>query len=171
MVSSKFVLDASAFYTGVPFLSNSNFYTTDSVFKEIKHIKKSYGALEALIDAEKLRVIEPEAPFLQQVISTAKETGDFSRCSHADLSIVALALQLKATILSDDYSVGNVATMLNIPVNSIGNKGITEVRKWIVFCSTCGKAYKQNIIECVLCGNRLRRRFKKSRRIEIKPRE
>ena len=77
MVSSKFVLDASAFYTGVPFLSNSNFYTTDSVFKEIKHIKKSYGALEALIDADKLRVIEPEAQFLQQVISTAKKNRRF----------------------------------------------------------------------------------------------
>jgi UPF0271 protein len=169
--SSKFVLDASAFYTGLPFLSNSNFYTTNSVFKEVKHIKKSYGALEALIDADKLRVIEPEAPFLQQVMRTAKKTGDFSRCSYADLSIVALALQLKTTILSDDYAVGNVATMLNIPVKSVGNKGITEVRKWIAFCSACGKAYEQNTIECVLCGNRLRRRSKKSCRTKIKPRD
>ncbi|HJT47920.1 MAG TPA: hypothetical protein VJ729_07025 [Nitrososphaeraceae archaeon] len=169
MVSSKFVLDASAFYTGVPFLSNSNFYTTNSVFNEVKHIKKSYGALEALIDADKLRIIEPEGPFLQEVISMAKKTGDFSKCSHADLSIVALALQLKTAILSDDYAVGNVAAMLNIPVKSLGNKGITEVRKWIAFCSACGKAYGQNTIECILCGNRLRRRSKKSSRTKIKP--
>ena len=57
MASSEFVLDASAFYIGVPFISNSKFYTTNSVFKEVKHIKKSYGAVEALIDADKLKVI------------------------------------------------------------------------------------------------------------------
>ena len=161
MASSEFVLDASAFYTGVPFLSNSKFYTTNSVLKEVKHIKKSYGALEALIDADKLKVIEPEAPFLQQVISTAKKTGDFSRCSSADLSILALALHLKTTIISDDYAVGNIATLLKIPIKSVGNKGITEIRKWIAFCNTCGKAYGPNKTECALCGNRLRRRSKK----------
>lgn len=168
MASSEFVLDASAFYMGVPFISNSKFYTTNSVFKEVKHIKKSYGALEALIDTNKLEVIEPEAPFLQQVISTAKKTGDFSRCSSADLSIIALALQLKTTIVSDDYAVENIATLLNIPVKSVGNRGITEIRKWIAFCSTCGKAYGPNKIECALCGNRLRHRFKKSLGNKIK---
>ena len=162
MVSSEFVLDASAFYIGVPFLSNSKFYTTNSVFKEVKHIKKSYGALEALIDADKLKVIEPEAPFLQQVISIAKKTGDFSRSSSADLSILALALQLKKTLISDDYAVGNIATLLKIPIKSMGTKGITEIRKWIPFCRTCGKAYEPNITECALCGSRLRRRSKKS---------
>ena len=162
MASSEFVLDASAFYAGVPFLSNSKCYTTNSVFKEVKHIKRSYGALEALIDAGKLKVIEPKEIFVQQVISIAKKTGDFSKCSSADLSIVALALQLKkTTIISDDYAVGNIATLLKIPIKSIGNKGITEIRNWVAFCSTCGKAYEPNITECALCGNRLRRRSKK----------
>jgi UPF0271 protein len=162
LASSEFVLDASAFYTGVPFLSNSKFYTTNSVFKEVKHIKRSYGALEALIDAGKLKVIEPEELFLQQVISIAKKTGDFSRSSSADLSILALALQLKKTLISDDYAVGNIATLLKIPIKSMGTKGITEIRKWIPFCRTCGKAYEPNITECALCGSRLRRRSKKS---------
>jgi endoribonuclease Nob1 len=160
LASSEFVLDASAFYAGVPFLSNSKCYTTNSVFKEVKHIKRSYGALEALIDAGKLKVIEPEELFLQQVISVAKKTGDFSRCSSADLSILALALQLKTTLISDDYAVGNIAKLLKIPIKSIGNKGITETRKWIAFCRACGKAYESNITECAICGNRLIRRSK-----------
>jgi UPF0271 protein len=168
LVSSEFVLDASAFYTGVPFLSNSKFYTTNSVFEEVKHIKRSYGALEALIDAGKLKVIEPEELFLQQVISIAKKTGDFSRCSSADLSILALALQLNTTLISDDYAVGNIATLLKIPIKSIGTKGITEIRKWIAFCMACGKAYEPNITECALCGNKLRRRSKKSFGMKMK---
>jgi UPF0271 protein len=155
------VLDASAFYTGIPFLSNSKFYTTNSVFKEVKHIKRSYGALEALIDADKLKVIEPEEIFVQQVISIAKKTGDFSKCSSADLSIVALALQLNTTLISDDYAVGNIANVLKIPIKSISTKGISEIRKWIAFCRACGKAYEPNIKKCALCGNRLRYRSKK----------
>lgn len=159
--SSEFALDATAFYIGIPFLSSSKCYTTDLVFEEIKHIKKSYYALEALIDAGNLKVIEAEEPYLTEVINIAKKIGDFSKLSFADLSILALARQLKITLISDDYAVENVATLLNIPIKSLGTKGITKVRRWITFCRACGKAYKPNVLECMLCGNKLRRRFKK----------
>jgi rRNA maturation endonuclease Nob1 len=56
--------------------------------------------------------------------------------------------------------VENVATLLNIPIKSIGTKGISKVRRWVTFCRACGKAYEPGIIECTLCGNKLRRRFK-----------
>jgi len=159
--SSEFVLDASAFYTGIPFLSSSKCYTTNLVFEEIEHIKKPYHAIEALLDAGNLKVIEAEEPYITRVINIAKKTGDFSKLSFADLSILALAMQLKITLISDDYAVGNVAALLNIPLKTTGTKGITKVGKWITFCRACGKAYKPNIQECTLCGNKLRRRFKK----------
>lgn len=168
MASGEFVLDATAFYAGIPFSSNSKFYTTNSVFKEIKHIKRSYGGLEVLIDADKLKVIEPEELFLQQVISIAKKTGDSSRSSSADLSVLALALQIGATLISDDYAVLNIASLLKIPTKSIFTKGITEIRRWIAFCKTCGKAYDPKITECALCGNRLRHRYKKSWGMKVK---
>ena len=159
--SSEFVLDASAFYTGIPFLSSSKCYTTNLVFEEIEHIKKPYHAIEALLDAGNLKVIEAEEPYITSVINIAKKTGDFSKLSFADLSILALAMQLKITLISDDYAVGNVAALLNIPLKTTGTKGITKVGRWITFCRACGKAYKPNIRECMLCGNKLRRRFKK----------
>jgi endoribonuclease Nob1 len=151
--SSKFVLDASAFYTGIPFLSSARCYTTTLVFEEIRHIKKSYCALEALVDAGNLKVME---------------TGDYFKLSSADLSVLALALHLNLTLISDDYAVGNVATLLNIPIKSIGTKGISKVRRWVTFCRACGKAYEPNIIECALCGNKLRRRFKTPSKINNK---
>jgi hypothetical protein len=58
--SSELVLDASAFYAGIPFLSSSKCYTTNLVLKEVIHIKKSYSALEFLIDAGNLEIIEEE---------------------------------------------------------------------------------------------------------------
>lgn len=157
---SEFVLDASAFYAGTPFLSSSTCYTTNLVLKEVIHIKKSYSALESLIDAGNLKIIDPEEQFLKKIIKIARKTGDFSKLSSADLSILSLALQLKATLISDDYAIINIAILLRIPIKTIATKGITKVRKWVTFCKACGKAYSPDISECMLCGNKLRRRFK-----------
>jgi len=157
---SEFVLDASAFYAGTPFLSSSTCYTTNLVLKEVIHIKKSYSALESLTDAGNLKIIDPEEQFLKKIIKIARKTGDFSKLSSADLSILSLALQLKATLISDDYAIINIAILLRIPIKTIATKGITKVRKWVTFCKACGKAYSPDISECMLCGNKLRRRFK-----------
>jgi UPF0271 protein len=159
--SKEFVLDANAFYAGFPFLSYLRCYTTNLVFSEVKHIKRSYSALEALIDAGNLKVMDPKEQFLKKVIAVAKTTGDALKLSSSDLSILALAFQLKITLISDDYAVENIGTILKIPIKSIGTKGITEVRKWISFCNECGKAYNPNLSECMICGNKLSRRFKK----------
>jgi endoribonuclease Nob1 len=157
----EFVLDASAFYIGIPFLSDSICYTTNLVFEEVKHIKASYSALEALIYVGKLRVLEADESSLRKIIAIAKKTGDLSKLSHADISILALALQLHTpTLISDDYAIGNVATHLHIPIKSVGNKGIVRVGKWVTFCRGCGKVYKSNIIICAHCGNKLGRKFK-----------
>jgi endoribonuclease Nob1 len=159
--SNAVVLDASAFYAGVPFLSSSKCYTTNLIFTEVKHIKKSYSALESLIDAGNLKIMEPEKSFLKKVTNIAQKTGDYSRLSSADISIIALATQLKITLISDDYAVQNTATLLGVHTKSIGTKGITKVGKWIAICYVCHKSYSPNIMECVLCGNKLRRRLKK----------
>lgn len=162
--SNQFILDANAFYAGMPFLSSSASYTTNSVFDEVKHIKKSYYGLQALIDAGNLKVLEPEESFLRQIKAVAKKTGDISTLSVADLSILALALQLKKTIISDDYAVANIASQLNIPIKNLSAKGIRTIRKWIAFCIGCDKSYDSNITECQLCGNKLRRRYRRASR-------
>jgi endoribonuclease Nob1 len=158
--SKKLVIDASAFYSGVSFLTLSTCYTTNSILSEIKHMNRRYGAIEFLIDSDKLKILEPNKEFVGQVIRMAKKTGDYQRLSTADLSILALALQLNSVLISDDYAVQNTAALLKIPVRNITTKGITKVRRWIHFCSACNKAYGPNISQCVFCGNNLRRRFK-----------
>ncbi|MDQ4023631.1 MAG: hypothetical protein M3224_07910, partial [Thermoproteota archaeon] len=105
-------------------------------------------------------ILEADKECLRQVVTMAKKTGDYEKLSTADVSILALAFQLKSTLISDDYAVQNMAATLKIPVGTIGTKGITKVRRWINFCNACGKAYGPNISQCMLCGNTLRRRFK-----------
>jgi endoribonuclease Nob1 len=123
-------------------------------------MNRKYGAIELLIDSDRLKILEADKECLRQVVTMAKKTGDYEKLSTADVSILALAFQLKSTLISDDYAVQNMAAVLKIPVGTIGTKGITKVRRWINFCNACGKAYGPNISQCMLCGNTLRRRFK-----------
>jgi UPF0271 protein len=154
------VLDAGAFYAGIPFLSSGSYCTTQAVFDEVKHIKKSHGAIEALLDAGSLEIIDPDKNSIEKARAAAKKTGDYQKLSRADLSIIALALQLKTTLVTDDYAVANVAAALTISVKSSSSKGIKETRKWIAYCSACGRVFGPDARECPLCGNRLRRKYK-----------
>lgn len=158
--ASSCALDSGAFYAGIPFLSSGRYCTTQAVFDEVKHIKKSHGAIEALLDAGSLQVIDPDKNSIEKVRATAKKTGDYQKLSLADISIIALALQLKIALLTDDYAVANVATTLKIPVQSSSSKGIKETRRWIAYCSACGKAFGPDAKECPLCGNKLKRKYK-----------
>lgn len=158
--SSKHALDAGAFYAGIPFLSSGSYCTTQAVFDEVRHIKKSHGAIEALLDAGSLQVVDPDKNSIEKAKAAAKKTGDYQKLSQADLSIVALALQLKIALLTDDYAVANVATTLKIPVQSSSSKGIKETRRWTAYCSACGKAFGPDAKECSLCGNKLKRKYK-----------
>lgn len=158
--SSRLALDAGAFYAGIPFLSSGSYCTTQAVFDEIKHIKQSHDAIEALLDTGSLQVIDPDKDSIEKAGAAAKKTGDYQKLSKADLSIIALALQLKTTLLTDDYAVANVAVSLKIPVQSSSSKGIKETRKWIAYCSACGRAFGPDTKECPLCGNRLKRKYK-----------
>jgi len=60
---AKRILDASAFYAGIPFGSSTQSYTTSLVFEEIKHIKKNHDALGILIETQRLCIKDPEAEF------------------------------------------------------------------------------------------------------------
>lgn len=157
--SSEFVLDASAFYAGIPFQSSKKCITTNAVYEEVKHIRKSYSPLEALIDAGNLTIIEPELTSFNKVIACAKKTGDYTKLSQADISIIALALQFGKTLISDDFAVGNVATLLKIPVKTLAFRGISELRAWVYFCKSCRMVYNSRISVCQICGSRLKRRF------------
>ena len=157
----KYALDAGAFYTGLVFLSSARRYcTTHAVLDEVKHIKKSHGAIEALLESNTLQIVNSDKKNIEKVVAAARRTGDYQKLSEADISIIALALQLEIVLVTNDYAVENVATTLKIPVKSVASKGITHTRSWIAYCSACGRSFGPNAKECRLCGNRLRRKYK-----------
>jgi UPF0271 protein len=152
------VYDASAFYAGVPFASSEEGYTTSLVFDEIRHIKHSHGALDTLLDTGRLRVLDADSEKADLVVEHAKKTGDFQKMSEADISAVALALQLGGQLITDDFAVSNLAKNMGLDVMPIMTRGIKKVGKWIYYCPACKKAISA-AQTCPVCGSSLKRKL------------
>ena len=102
---------------------------------------------------------------MEIVTQQSKKTGDFKYLSQADIEVLALALQLKAahkkpTIVTDDYSIQNVASKLKIEFSPLATFGIKYRFKWILYCPACRKKYPSDYKpkKCEICGTLLKRK-------------
>ena len=131
------ILDASAFYAGVPFRSSDDCYTTSLVYDEIKHIKKNHDALGTLLETNRLKIREPNSESTKSAIKASKDTGDFPQLSKQDMSVIALCIETKGEIITDDFAISNVAKNLELKIAPIMTKGIKDVGKWVHYCPGC----------------------------------
>ena len=154
------VLDATAFYAGIPFVSDDSFITTSIVYEEIQHIKSRHGALEMLLQTNRLQIRDPSQEYILKVKSTAEKTGDNLTISEQDVSIIALSLENDAELITDDFAVTNIAKQLEIQTLSLMTQGINTIGKWVIYCSVCGKEFA-NKKECPICGSKLNRKLVK----------
>ena len=154
------ILDASAFYAGVPFRSSDVWYTTTLVFDEIKHIKKNHDALGTLLETNRLKIREPSEESTKTATGAAKKTGDFPQLSKQDMSIIALCIENKGEIITDDFAISNVAKNLELKIIPIMTKGIKDVGKWVHYCPGCRTNHKSGTV-CPACGTPLIRKLLK----------
>ena len=160
MSEPVYILDSTAFYAGIPYQGNGRYYTTYLVLEEVKH----HNVGSSLIQT-RVMVTEPSQDSMNRVKTTAARTGDIGALSQTDISLLALALDLKggdggASLVSDDFAVRNVAEVLSIPLAQSSLKGgewknIT----WKIYCRGCGKTYTNpKLTVCPVCGTQLVRK-------------
>jgi len=160
------ILDASAFYAGVPFRSSDDYYTTSLVYDEIKHIKKNHGALGTLLETNRLKIKEPNIKSTESAVKASKNTGDFPQLSKQDISIIALCIEMNGEIISDDFAISNVAKNLDLKVSPIMTKGIKDVGKWIHYCPGCRTNHPTGK-KCPVCGTQLKRKLLKGKSLPV----
>jgi len=154
------ILDASAFYAGVPFRSSDDYYTTSLAYDEIKHIKKNQDVLGTLLETNRLKIREPNKESTETAIKAAKDTGDFPQLSKQDISIIALCIEMNGEIISDDFAISNVIKNLGLKISPIMTQGIKDVGKWVHYCPGC-RTNHTNKKECPMCGTTLKRKLLK----------
>ena len=160
------ILDASAFYAGVPFRSSDDCYTTSLVYDEIKHIKKNHDALGTLLETNRLKIKEPNIKSTESAVKASKNTGDFPQLSKQDISIIALCIEMNGEIISDDFAISNVVKNLDLKVSPVMTKGIKDVGKWIHYCPGCRTNHSTGK-ECPACGTPLKRKLLKSKSLPV----
>ena len=159
------VLDATAFYAGLPFSSAALCYTSPAVLEEVSRGRGLATKVNALIESGRLRIVDPDDESLGKVREAAKQSADVQKLSKADVSLLALSLFLQTggrtvRVVSDDYSIQNLASRLGLKFSSVMTQGITKSVKWVVYCSGCGKSFSRDIPKrCDVCGTEIKRKF------------
>ncbi|MDR2866044.1 MAG: nucleic acid-binding protein [Methanomassiliicoccaceae archaeon] len=103
-----------------------------------------------------LRVSECTKASLDKVRGAALGSGDAGRLSDVDVSVIALAIDLDGIVLTDDFSIQNVCSIMHIEYRPVGMKGIKKVEKWNYRCNGCGKWYKEKQNDCPVCGSSMK---------------
>ncbi|MHA2406961.1 MAG: NOB1 family endonuclease [Candidatus Ranarchaeia archaeon] len=165
------ILDTSAFIARLPFQLTLKMVTTPEVISEIKK-GSLVESVATLIEMERIFVQSATSPSKDEVLAKAKLTKDDFVLSSADLSILALALELQKQeesieIVTDDYSLQNTAKEMNIPYRIIRTKGIKDRWTWKIICPGCHREFTEDFRkgdECPICGTKLTRYRPKPKR-------
>lgn len=148
----KLVLDTSALFSMQDLPPDAEVHTTPSVIAELE----KYGDKRTGYWEHALRISHPGAGSLKLVKDAAEKTGDLSRLSQTDIEVLALVKEIGATLLTDDYSIQNLAKYMDIEYKAVGLKGIKKLVKWKLRCTGCGRIWDKEYPECPVCGSPLR---------------
>jgi len=160
-----FVLDVAALTRTFP--SDATCYTTPDIVDEVRN-SLTKGVVDAKQQRGELCVRRPNSSFLEKAVGLARLSGDLSVVSKADLSLLALALELgdDATLLTDDFALQNIAHQRSIRVEGIFGQKIRDIVIWKKVCPVCKTSVEtpdHNL--CPECGATLTRKAIRKRRL------
>ena len=135
------------------------------VRKELASKSMPWVRFKAAMENRKLMVRKPKISFLRKVKEASESVGDVRYLSEADMQILALALELKSAgldplIVTDDYSIQNVANQIGVNFTSLMTYGIRFRFDWVLYCPACRQKYPSDykFKSCEVCGTELKRK-------------
>ncbi len=154
-----------------PFALDKEQVTVPKVYDEIKTISMSQVRFNTAIESGKVKIKIPQEEYLNKIRTSANKIGDSYLLSETDIQLLALALELKTEgeypeIVTDDYSIQNVAKQNNIDFYALTTFGIRQLLEWIRYCPACYKEYSINstVNTCQVCGTELKRKPKRTKK-------
>jgi endoribonuclease Nob1 len=145
--------------------------TVQNVEEEIRTNSITWVRFKTATENGKVTIKRPAQEALEKVEECAIEVGDSFYLSETDKQVLALALDLRilgfvSQIVTDDYSIQNVAKRLGIEFTSLATFGIRRVLEWMRYCPACHREYAANCVstECVVCGTELKRKPRRHRK-------
>jgi UPF0271 protein len=173
------IFDTNIFLKGIDFnLFEERIFTTPKIVEEIEVLKYSnknrniLNRVEVAISNGHLVVRNPKRNYIIATKARANVTGDIDALSEADIGLIALALELTEileediVLYSNDYSIQNLCSEMDIKYSPIFKKGIKNQKTFEVYCPSCKKTYNSGTKyqNCEVCGSKLKMRPKTSKK-------
>ncbi len=118
-----------------------------------------------LIQAIEIEWRDVDEQWLMKARECAAQSGDLPRLSDVDLDVLALALGLDLTLVTDDYRLQNTMNAAGKISKSVGTAGAKHVWKWELRCTGCriaqdvaedvSRSKKGEVGDCERCGSPL----------------
>ena len=160
--STVYLIDTSAILSGKPLnITDSKCITTPKIAEELSPGGRDYFHFQMLCE-KGLIIMKPSAKSTDQINIITAKYGEIKRLSAADKELLSLAYEIKQSnkqipiIITDDYSIQNIASDLQIKIQSMNQKEITKRFKWGFRCSGCGKLLKKDVDVCPICGSSIK---------------
>lgn len=128
---------------------------------ELERVSPQRSLLVQSLDSIEWRDV-PSA-WLQDAKEAAASSGDLPRLSDVDVDVLALAIALDATLVTDDYRLQNTMQALQRPTKSVGTVGAKKVWRWELRCTGCratspvpanvDRSKKGSVADCDVCGS------------------
>lgn len=148
------VLDSSVLYYGKDLPPDYECAITPGVVRELD--EHGMGERLELLMGTKVRVLSPSILSVKTVREAAAKTGDSRRLSETDVEVLALAYELGFELVTDDYSIQNLARVLGVRYRGMDQAGIKGVFEWQARCTGCGKVFAADVKICDICGSATR---------------
>jgi UPF0271 protein len=164
------VLDTSAFIAGFdPFSVREEQVVPPLVEEEVLRSTLTRMRLGMALESGRVKIFAPSKGSIVLAETCATSVGDSFFLSQTDLQVLALALEIKTRgdipcIVTDDYSIQNVAAKVGVPFVSLATLGIRRLLSWIRYCPACHRKYPANFKSktCSVCGTHLKRKPQRS---------
>lgn len=149
------VLDTSALLAGRPLGPGEDTLVPSAVMEELSPGGRDRRHLDMLLAAG-ARLVEAAPADRARVVAEAQKGGEGGRLSSADIDVLAVALEVNGILVTDDYTVQNLAKRLGLEFRPIQTKGITETYSFVPRCTGCGRFYEKMLPDCPVCGSALK---------------
>jgi UPF0271 protein len=154
-----YCIDSSAILSGKPFYDRlEHMISSPKIEAEFSPGGKDYQVFQYLKE-KGLQIRAPTLQSINRIRTIAHIHGEIDRLSDADKELLALAFEIKEQqekepiLVSDDYSMQNVASLLSISFQSVSQQGITKKFKWERRCRGCGRHVEPQMTCCPICGS------------------
>lgn len=151
------VLDTSVLLAGMDPPPGRRWATTPEAMDEIRPGGRDARRLAYWREAGlEVRSAGPEAR--TSVERAARAAGNLGRLSAADRSLLALALEARGTLWTNDHTMLDVARRLGVQALSVTTDGITATKDFRPRCTGCGRWFDDLLPDCPVCGSAVKAR-------------